>query len=104
MKFQLIFLLIFIVSCSAIKNFEQRKAQLTKELNKEIGNIYSRSSWESREKRKMRRMGYDQYCAYYPNRYPCRRQNQYRDPYRYPYYYYQTTTALPFPFNLFGKK
>lgn len=90
------------------KEFQQKKAELTKVLTKQDAALFSFSSgsWESRE---TKRMGYYNFCAAYPY---CRRcRNQYVDRYyspfgyynnRYPYYYY--TTPAPFPFNLFGKK
>jgi hypothetical protein len=116
------------VHCVMVKNFQAKKAELTKELNKPVG-LFSFSSSEER-KRQLQQLGYHRYCQMYPYSYPCnnnnnnnyyynnnnRYQNNNRYPYnnrnrnsndyyysnRYPYRYYPTTPA-PFPFNLFGK-
>lgn len=107
MKYLLIFVIFSVtyalIQCASLKTYEQRKAELTKDIQANADFFSSSSS--SEERRKLRRMGYRQYCAYYPRKYVCRNPQRYGYPYRYGYGYpYYYTTAPPFPFNLFGKK
>ncbi|KAL7031054.1 hypothetical protein ACKWTF_006885 [Chironomus riparius] len=115
-----IFLILFFICAIPVyglsdKNINQRKAKLIEIFNQDAAHHSHSSSWESRERRRIQRMGYYDYCAAYPYRDVCRypsryanRYNSYRYPAnrypanRYPYRYY--TTPVPFPFNLFGKK
>lgn len=109
MKFFIVFVIFFatytLINCSSLKTYQQRKAELKKDLQANAGFFSSSSS--SEERKRLRRMGYRQYCAYYPRKYICRNPDRYGYqqgyPYRYGYPYYYTT-APPFPFNLFGKK
>lgn len=109
MKFLILFsFIIFVIN--ATTTFDQNKAELIRILNQDAK--FHSSSSESRERRRIRRLGYYEYCLRFRNRYACRNnQNRYRNrydesyPYRNPYYYnYYYTTTPPFPFNLFGRK
>jgi hypothetical protein len=88
--FWTIFLCGLLLKTTTSVTFEERKAELTKELNKDDGRIFGLSS-RSRER-------------FYPYRNP---NNAYY--YGYPYYYnpgfsmnpFRPPPPLPFPFNLF---
>lgn len=88
------------------KTLNEKKVELAKILNKEVG-FHSSYSWESRERRRIRQMGYYRYCYYYPNNRVCRNPNRYQNRYpnpnqnRYRNRLYTTFRPLPLPYNFF---